>query len=73
MIAPVAERVNVRLVAVALSLESWIREAAPGVTGRLSSVRATAVLAWDKATVPEAFGNVMVRFAVGSVTVMDVS
>lgn len=68
-----AERVKVRLVAVGLSLESWMREAAPGVTAWLSAVRETAVLVWERSTVPVAFGTVIVRSAVGSVTVMDVS
>lgn len=73
MIAPVAERVKVRLAGVALSLESWMREAAPGVTAWLSAVRETAVLAWDNATVPEASARVTVRSTVGLVTVMLVS
>jgi len=54
-------------------LESWMREAVPGVTAWLSAARATAVLAWDNATVPEASARVTVRSAVGSVAVTDVS
>lgn len=68
-----AERVKVRLAGVASLLESWMREAAPGVTAWLSAVRETAVLAWERATVPVAFGTVIVRAAVGLVAVMVVS
>ncbi len=68
-----AERVKVRLAGVALSLDSWMREAAPGVTAWLSAVRETAVLAWERATVPEASARVTVRAAVGLVAVMVVS
>lgn len=50
-----------------------MREAAPGVTAWLSSDRATAVLAWDNATVPEASARVTVRAAVGLVAEMVVS
>lgn len=68
-----AESVNVRWLAKASLLESWMREAVPGVTAWLSSDRATAVLAWDNATVPEASARVTVRAAVGLVAEMVVS